>query len=195
MPLLPIAQQVCAHLLHQPEILRCTLYGSLQNGTADRYSDIDIEIDVSGIDNGQYLFALPAIVAQKFPVLFSDYAPSLAPEKYVVSLAISAENPFLLLDIACSATPHCPSVTRQALSARNDPFTHLLKLFTANLKHFLRGTDCRRDVTRMAARCPGVDTSGSDARGLLLDTYGYLRENAAPEYRAYLSALAPHLPA
>ena len=106
MELIDYANELCSFLASIPEIKHCFLYGSLSKGTDDEYSDIDIEIDVSGIDNGMFLTKVSNILSQKYQVVFIDYAPSLAPEKYVVSAAISTFNPFMVVDICCVANPH-----------------------------------------------------------------------------------------
>lgn len=111
-----------------------------------------------------------------------------------MSLAISEKNPFLIVDLACTAVPHCPSVSPQALREKNDPCEHTLKLFTANLKHFLRGADCRGDIARMYARRFGTDAPAADELALLRAVHASLCEGAAPKYRAYLSALQAFLP-
>lgn len=139
--------------LHQiPGVKRCTLYGSLAENRDDPLSDIDIEADVSGLDNGVFVLKLPELMKEKLKICYVDYAPSLAPEQYVVSLALDAQNPFLIADIRCSADPHSKSISRNELSSRNNPYTHILKLWTANLKHYARGNDCADDIRRMAAK-------------------------------------------
>lgn len=72
------ADEVCSFLEELPEVNSCHLYGSLSDDSHDEYSDIDIEIDVSGIDNGVFATKLPDILSENFNVIFYDYAPSLA---------------------------------------------------------------------------------------------------------------------
>lgn len=135
-----------------PEVKKCTLYGSLVTDAHDELSDIDIKVDVSGYDNGQFMLSIADILKDKMSVYYCDYAPSFVPEKYIVSLGIDEENPFLLLDLCCCAEPHCTTVTKQHVMAKNDKFTHTLKVWTANLKHYVRGNECYDDIVRMARR-------------------------------------------
>ena len=151
MELTVLAQRLMDHLGALPEVKACQLYGSLSTGTWDVYSDIDVEANVSGTDNSVFLTRLPDLVSPVFPVVFFDYAPSLAPDKYVITLALDETNPFRMADIACTATPHCPTLGRQELSALNHSQDHLMKLLSANLKHTLRGADCQRDIAKMYA--------------------------------------------
>lgn len=184
--------ELTAFLTAHPSVRSLTLYGSLAESRDDEYSDIDMALDVSGTDNGVFLLALPGILAQKYPVLYTDFAPSLAPDKYILTSAIYPENPFLLLDISVTAAPHYTTVTKEMLSERNDRCSHTLKLFTANLKHFLRSSDCGRDIRKMAGRLPGYDEKSS-LPDMLRYTYLWLTENCASELQTYLTRFLPYV--
>lgn len=188
-----LANQVSAYLGALPQVKNCRFYGSLANGSFDGYSDIDVEIDVSGLDNGQFLLEIPTLISQRFPVVFFDFAPSLAPEKYVVSVAIDTENPFGIVDISCAAQPHCRTVSRQDLKAKNDPYCHILKLFTMNLKHFSRGMDCLQDIEKMYRKVFSSSSSALSREEMLLEVYRWIRENASEKQKAYVRALEPYL--
>ncbi len=150
-----------------PVVKGCTIYGSLSTNTHDTLSDIDIEIDVSGHDNGQFMMDLNGLLKDKIKIFYSDYAPSLIPEKYIVSIAIDEYNPFLVVDLCCTAKPHCTTVTRQQARERNDNITHLLKLWTANLKHYIRGSDCHHDMIRMGQRLSFDNLTAMDDKTIL----------------------------
>ena len=175
-----------------PAVRSLTLYGSLAEGREDEYSDIDISLDVSGTDNGQFLLSLPEILAEKYPVLYTDFAPSLAPEKYILTAAVYPDEPFLLLDISVTADPHCTTVTREMLSAKNDLYSHTLKLLSANLKHYLRGMDCERDIRKMYGRLSGLPET--DMPALMLEyTCDWLLKTASPPMRIYAERFLPYL--
>lgn len=179
---LETAKRLCDFLLSVPGVRSCTLYGSLARGTGDTLSDIDIELDVSGQDNGLFLLRLPDLLRAHFPVLYHDFAPSLMPEKYIVSVALSEEDPFLIADLCCSAQPHRTTVGRAQAAALNDPTAHLIKLWTADLKHFARGTDCRDDIVRLAQKA-GTDPalpSAAILRSTLLSLLSSAPERYAP---------------
>lgn len=142
-----IARKLCDYFETIPKVCSASVYGSILNKKTDFYSDIDLQIDVSGSDNGQFLKQAAGLLNKICPVIFYDYAPSLLPEEYVVSCAISEENPFRIVDLKCTATPHVRSLRREDLA--NDPFAHLLKLWVANTKHDLRGAECRADILSM----------------------------------------------
>ena len=171
-------------------IRNCTLYGSLAACTADEFSDIDIEIDVSGKDNGLFMLKLPHMLRKRMPVYYFDFAPSLAPEKYVISMAIDEENPFRMVDITVTADPHCATVSKQLLMDRNDPYSHALKLWTANLKHYVRGAECRSDMEKMARKL-NLDTALSSAE-ILGETLNYLEENTPETMTTFIASCRAH---
>lgn len=150
-----------------------------------KYSDIDIEIDVSGTDNSRFVTKIPGLLSQKYDVIFYDYAPSLAPEKYLVSVALNDENPFMLVDIACTAVPHCTNVSKQELAALNHPYDHTLKLFTANLKHYLRGDVCCCDIQKMYRRISEKESLPGEKQ-MLQAVMKWLQEKAEPRHKNLL---------
>jgi len=181
-----LAHKIMAVLDEMPEVQRCTLYGSLANGTYDPLSDIDIEVDVSGYDDGLFMLSLTERLGDEMSIYYIDYAPSLAPEKYIVSVAVDEDDPFCMLDLCCTAEPHCTTVTRQQLRDKNDDFSHVLKLWTANLKHYVRGADCRYDIVRMASRIGIVDAQTTNAALLLEETLNWLELNAPERLLAFV---------
>lgn len=187
------AKEVCTFLESLPEVNSCRIYGSLSSASYDEYSDIDIEIDVSGIDNGVFATKLPQILSSKYDMIFFDYAPSLAPAKYVVSAALNAENPFMMVDICCTATPHYDTVSRQDLASRNNQYDHTLKLFTANLKHFLREADCYHDICKMYGRIFRDDTATHDEGYMLSAVYRWLQDNAELRHEIFVSRFEDYL--
>ena len=181
---LEIAKNICAQFEKKREVNFCKIYGSLSRGDYDEYSDIDIEVVVSGYDNSKFLKLAPGILNEIYPVVFSDYATSLMPYEYIVSCAISKENPFLIVDIKCSAVEHSVSVAKHGFV--NDKNTHILKLWVANTKHYLRGMDCESDINRMYKKVFGH--SGKTAKDMLLDTLEYLKDNCNSALYEYITS-------
>lgn len=171
------ADEINAFLNKIPVVRKCSIYGSLATNTYDELSDIDIEIDVSGYDNGQFMLELVELLKGKCSIYYSDYAPSLIPERYIVSIAIDEKNPFLIVDLCCSAEPHCTTVTKQQASEKNDKYTHILKLWTANLKHYVRGNECHDDIVRMGQKLAIEDTDTKDEVEILERTLCWLEKN------------------
>lgn len=186
--LLDTARKVMTVLKELPHVKNCQLYGSLANGAYDELSDIDIEIDVSGYDNGKFMMELETLLSDKLNIIFSDYAPSLVPDKYIVSLAVDEENPFLILDLCCMAEPHCTTVSKQQAMSANDFYTHILKLWVANMKHYSRGQDCYDDIFRMSGKLGIADNDTKDEAELLESVLIWLESNAIAKTEQYVQS-------
>ncbi len=186
--LLNTAETIMNILNSLPQVKCCKLYGSLANGTYDELSDIDIEIDVSGYDNGKFMMELENLLYSKLNIIFTDYAPSLVPDKYIVSLAIDEENPFLILDLCCTAEPHCTTVSKQQAMSANDFYTHILKLWVANLKHYSRGQDCYDDIFRMASKLGISDIDVKSELELLESVLLWLESNTNTKTEKYVQS-------
>lgn len=183
--LLKKAEEVITYLNNLPKVKACSLYGSLANGNADKHSDIDIKVDVSGSDNGTFMKALPKLMAKRFSVIWHDFAPSLAPEQYVVSVAIDENNPFCVVDLKCTATPHIVTVQKRDLE--NDIYFHLIKLWTANCKHHIRGADCTSDIQKMGRRTIGSECETMTNEQILEEILHRLENNATPGTAVYIA--------
>lgn len=182
------ADEVITYLKTISGVKKCTLYGSLSTNTYDELSDIDIEIDVSGCDNGQFMLGLVSELKKQFDVYYSDYAPSLIPDKYIVSIAIDKDNPFLIIDLCCCAEPHCTTVTKQQVLEKNEKYTHVLKLWTANVKHYVRGSECYDDILKMVRKITVKDIDTKDQTEMLEKTLCWLEENAEKEFCQFVES-------
>lgn len=180
------AEEIIEILCGIPEVNGCTIYGSLTNDKSDELSDIDIEIDVSGCDNGQFMLRLADLLQDKLRIFYYDYAPSLIPNDYIVSIALDESNPFMIVDLKCVANPHFTTVTKQQAKDLNDKFAHTLKLWTANLKHYARGMDCRGDIVSMAKKLQITDLDSKNEKELLEETLSWLESNVADGLQTFL---------
>lgn len=186
--LMKIAGEIISILNDMPEVRSCRLYGSLSDGTYDELSDIDINVDVSGCDNGRFMLTLAERLGERICVYYSDYAPSLVPEKYIVSVAVDENNPTRVVDLCCTADPHCATVSKQQVRALNDEFSHILKLWTANWKHHVRGSDCRRDILRMAEKIGVAETETKTDAWLLEETLLWLEKNRPERLKRFVES-------
>lgn len=142
-----IANRVMDLFRAQPEVKEVTLRGSLADGRADEYSDIDITVDVSGHDNGRYVYKAIALMQENLDLHFFDINCSEVPEYYVLNFYPRGVPVFWQVDIVCHAEPHCPSVSQAELRAIQDPVAHLLKAWVCCFKHLVR--DPERDETEI----------------------------------------------
>lgn len=183
--LLKSANEIKEYISSLKEVTSCTLYGSLANGNFDEYSDIDLEVDVSGYDNGIFLTKLPEIMSIKYPVIFYDYAPSLLPNSYVISIAIDENHPFRIVDFKCVATPHCTTLGKEDLIINK--VEHTMKLWTANYKHYLRGKDCLKDIIKMAKRVMTLEEiMKMNEKEILHETLNWLENNCEERHYKYI---------
>lgn len=182
------ADEIITVLNEIPVVQKCTVYGSLATNTHDELSDIDITIDVSGYDNGQFMMNLVEMIRDKLHIYYFDYAPSLVPDQYIVSIAIDKDNPFLIVDLCCCAEPHCTTVTKQQVLGKNKKDSHILKVWTANLKHFVRGSECYDDIVRMAKKVSIEDIDSKDEIELLDETLRWLEENIENELDEFVES-------
>ena len=180
------ADKIVDILTTLPQVKGCSIYGSVVNGTSDELSDIDVEIDVSGIDNGKFMLDLINLLKDKIDIIYSDYAPSLIPEYYIVSAAIDRDNPFLIVDFRCCGQPHFSTVTKEQVKLLNCKYSHILKLWTANLKHYARKRDCYDDIISMANKL-GIYTSGKSEKDLLKETLLWLEDNAKDNFVEFIA--------
>ncbi len=173
------AREIMEILNELPMVKSCELCGSLAAGRSDEFSDIDIRVDVSGYDNGRFMLEVPKLLKDKLNIVYSDYAPSLIPGNYIVSVAIDANDPFMIADLDCIAAPHCETVTKGMIE--NDLLCHTIKVWTADLKHFVRGKECREDIMRMARRLKGVRTDGLSESEILEECLKWMENNSRPD--------------
>lgn len=131
------AEEIMSFLKTHKSVQSVFLRGSLSTGDGDEFSDIDIGIDVSGSDNGEFARDLPALMDSNFNVLFYDWSPSLLPKDYVISFAHKDLPIFWMIDIQIMATPHTPSLIEVPVNK----YHHLLKLWILNFKYYLRGNE------------------------------------------------------
>ena len=140
---------------------------------------------------------MPQIIPKKYSVVYTDFAPSLAPEKYVVTAAFDSctdedISPFWFADIESAADPHLGTVSKDELRQLCSFYDHTLKLFTVNLKHSLRKNSCGGDILKMYSRIFPMTEKKSTVE-MLNDSYDWLCENALVRHEKYLNSLKKYI--
>ncbi len=181
------AENIMKIINELPMVKSCKLYGSIASGTEDDLSDIDIEVDVSDYDNARFMLEIPKLLNEKINVIFYDFAPSLIPEQYIVSLAVDGKNPFAMVDLKCVAESHCISVSKSEVNERNNIVAHTLKVWLANMKHYVRGRECYDDIVRMAKRLGIEAVEVKTEPELLEEVLLWLEANGNDETDEYIS--------
>lgn len=183
-----LADEIVDMLEALPMVRKCTICGSLAKGTADEISDIDIDVDVSGYDKGQFMLELPEWLNDKLNIVYMDFAPSLIPDKCIVSLAFDERNPYRVVDLNCCAVPSDTVITSEQVRKLNNRYTHMIKLWTANWKHFIKGRECRSDILHMVQKIGICDTENKPNLALLEETLCWLEQNAEQRYQGIIAS-------
>ncbi len=183
-----LADAIVAMLEALPMVCECTIRGSLASGTADALSDIDIDVDVSGYDKGRFMLEVPELLKDQLNIIYVDFAPSLIPEKYIVSISFDEENPYRVVDINCCADPADTVISASQARQLNNRYAHIIKLWTANWKHFIRGRSCRSDILHMAQKIGLTEAEAKTDLALLEGTLCWLEESADQRYQGMIAS-------
>ncbi|GGA60012.1 hypothetical protein GCM10008025_00050 [Ornithinibacillus halotolerans] len=177
------ANKIIAFLNHHPAVQNSFLRGSLSNGNHDEFSDIDIGIDVTGSDNGEFAKELPSLISSNFNILFHDWSPSLLPEEYVITFVHKDFPIFWIIDVQVMATPHHPTLTEVQVNK----YHHLLKLWILNLKYYLRGNEeADENIVKLAKRTFNKEVENTDVPYLLSQILKEIKENVEPALHTFI---------
>lgn len=173
-----IANELIAFFKNHPSVQDIYLRGSLVTGDVDDFSDIDIGIDVSGYDNGEFARELPSLMNSKFDIIFHDWSPSLLPRDYVVTFIFKGLPVFWIVDIQVMATPHYQTLTEVPVHK----YHHLLKLWILNLKYFLRGNEgADSNIKKLANRTFEQEIESDDSYYLFSKIIKEIKSNIEPD--------------
>ncbi|MFJ5768712.1 hypothetical protein [Psychrobacillus sp. NPDC093180] len=140
-----------------PKVKVATIRGSIFHEKTDEFSDIDLTIDVSSTDNAAFALQIPKMLESNFEIWFVDWATSLLPDEYVISIYLKNMSIFWNVDIACTATPHIETI----LSIQNDPIHHALKLWIMNLKYLNRQDLSKQTIDSLVQKVIGDQMKGN----------------------------------
>jgi predicted nucleotidyltransferase len=179
-----IARSFIEHLEDHRCVNSCTIHGSLACEMGDEYSDIDLQVDVSGHDNGKMILMLPYILQQRFSLAYIAFAPKFAPDLYVVSVALPRTSIFHFIDIECLATPHVPSLQKDDIRQITHTTSLYTKLLIGCLKTYLRQQDCTTELQSLARQLHVKHTE--QTRTVFADCFAALHEVANGEVKRIL---------
>ncbi|WP_322905949.1 hypothetical protein [Paenibacillus campi] len=131
-----LTRQLLQHLNDCEWITDVKLVGSHTTGMSDRFSDIDLLLSIRHMNPATALWQTFESIQTSFSTLWHDFANSLMPDKFLVSLFIDGDNPFAFYDIGIM-NDRAYSTYNCALFV-NDPWVHLLKLWVMNFKYGMR---------------------------------------------------------
>ncbi|TFB19581.1 hypothetical protein E3U55_10495 [Filobacillus milosensis] len=179
-----IAEEVINTVNSCNQVKKAFLRGSLTDVMRkDKYSDIDIGIDVSGNDNGAFAKSLPKLMDQHFDILFYDWSPSLLPSDFVITFFINNSSIFWFIDIQVFATPHHETLKK----VKTNKYHHLLKLWILNLKYYIRGSKTsEKDIKKLARRALGEKIESQDLYFLMVAVLNEIKINIEPKLQNFV---------
>lgn len=84
----------------------------------------------------------------------------------------------------CVATSHVTTVQKSDFD--NDVFIHLIKLWIANCKHFIRGANCTLDIQKMGRKSIGTETEKMTNEKILEEVLHRLERNIPDKLIKYI---------
>lgn len=161
--------EICGRLKTLDFITDVSETGSRIKGCADRYSDIDLIVNVQKIRPNAALLEITEFMNMAYSPLWVDYANSLMPSKFLVSMFIGCENPFCFLDIGIFNKKEALAYDPEKF--KNDKWVHLTKLWIMNFKYYLRKDKCFPRRFRSMMEQAGISGFNHESEGFekLLD--------------------------
>jgi len=150
--------EICGKLKTLDFVTDVSVTGSRIEGCADPYSDIDLIVDIQRLQPDAALLEITEFMNMTYSPLWFDYANSLMPSKFLVSMFIDCENPFCFLDIGIFNKEE--DLAYDPEKFKNDKWVHLTKLWIMNFKYYLRNDKCF--PRRFKSMIKQADISGCD---------------------------------
>lgn len=130
-----LIDEICSQLKTFDFVTDVQQIGSRQECHADEYSDVDLVVNIQDITPDIALLKITGFMEKAYSPLWIDYANSLMPEKFLVSMFIDCENPFCFFDIGIYNNQ---AISYDQRKFENDEWVHLAKLWIMNFKYYLR---------------------------------------------------------
>jgi predicted nucleotidyltransferase len=167
------------NLLQSSDIENIKLVGSISENKSDEYSDIDIELKDHKRSPVENINIALNFLSEKYNVLFSDWAKSLLPEKYVLSVFLKQKNIFSYIDLSCYQDINFPDVARDRLP--QDKVYHIFKLWICNAKQEIRQRHDRNLIDSLYSKFYDINDSTPNSKKFekILD---WLHKNSDNEY-------------
>lgn len=132
-----LTEQLIDHLKGLAFITRIDVIGSRVEQTSDVYSDVDLLLTIKDSTPDNALYEVTESVKAKFQPAWYDFANSLMPDKFLISIFIGGDNPFTFYDIGILNSDR--NLVYDKTLFENDHSIHLMKLWVMNYKYMMRG--------------------------------------------------------
>lgn len=186
---LDLAREVIGLFKDLDDVRSVFLRGSLVEGIFDRYSDIDIGIDVSGSDNARFTETIIERMQAHFDLHFHDWATSLLPDQYILTFFVKDVPIYWNIDFDCTATPHAGTLQREEVRVTLNMISHALKPWVHMMKYLIRGQEGIEDRIRMKGKqqFPGVDLQNHSPQQILRAMLDDLYQRADGQFSEFFA--------
>lgn len=178
-----LTDQVLMLLQAEPFVQSAELYGSLANGTGDRYADIDLVVQLDSVSDRTFAFALPRILRPLGPFLVEGWGVGFLPDTYIRTFYFSNQPLFWHVDIGCVSDQHEDGSDLK----QQYHWPQIFKMWIDVVKDLVRGQDRVDTLTQHIARWGDVSSvTGTSAQrlGLLLDLCAERARSRGAPYEA-----------
>jgi predicted nucleotidyltransferase len=132
-----LADQVCTLLQADPRVVTVSYYGSIAAGSADRYSDIDIEVRLQNTSDRAFAEALPELLQPVGATLVEAWSVGALPDLFARTFYFTEYPLFWHVDIACKSSDHVDGADLKQMYH----WSQIYKIWVDVLSNFLRGRD------------------------------------------------------
>ena len=161
-----IAKDVVQILSASGKFESIILDGSLKLDSWDEISDIDIVVEEKRRSTFENVMAALDEIRKQKEIVFYDWAKSLLPEKYLLSIYLKGIPVFWFVDIACYKDSRYRDISKEEIP--QDYAEHLLKLWICNIKHEIRKNQERNKIDIAYQRLFHLSGEGVTAKEKLM---------------------------
>lgn len=186
-----LADQVRDLLISHESVRSVVSFGSIADGRADLYSDIDFRVELEGISDRAFAHVVPSLLSAIGPYVVESWGPTALPERYIRVLYFADFPLFWHVDVLSESDLHEDG--SDIKSEYHWPF--LFRVWLDQLKKVLRGTPDTQVMDRFLREAvdigglPANLTSRLDAALDLIHENAKTRDAPCDELFAKLDAM------
>lgn len=130
-----MAEEAATLLARDEWVMGVVPYGSLTDGRADRYSDIDLRVELRGISDRAFAEMVPELLRSIGPFVIEAWGPTALPDRFIRCLYFADFPLFWHVDVWCESDLHVDGLDLK--SAFHWP--QMFRVWVDELKKVLRG--------------------------------------------------------
>ncbi|MEM7032505.1 MAG: nucleotidyltransferase domain-containing protein [Chloroflexota bacterium] len=149
-----LALDIISHLQRDERVISVRLQGSLANGTADRYSDIDLCVQLRDVSDRAFAEILPDLIRPVGKPFIEGWGVGFLPDLYIRTVYFDAYPLFWHVDIACESNIHI-----DGHDLRNTyHWPQIFKIWIDVVSDWLRGKDSTARLEQIISRWHDIHT-------------------------------------